>query len=72
MDAEISSLLRAAECPMHDRGVRAPHFCGGASIACAPRRAQKVDDSPSETLTCSSGFGIFRPPLRRGGKYPDL
>jgi hypothetical protein len=23
-------------------------------------------------LTCSAGFGIFRPPLHRGGKNPDL
>jgi hypothetical protein len=68
MDAEISSLLRAAEYPMHERGARAPRSCDGAPDACTPRRGGIIGESPSETLTCSSGFGIFRPPLLRGGK----
>jgi hypothetical protein len=68
MDAEISSLLRAAERLVHESGSRAARSCGGASIECTPRRGQIVRDIPSETLTCSSGFGIFRSPLHRGGK----
>jgi hypothetical protein len=72
MDAQISSLLRAAERLLHDRAAHAASACGAAPLARAPRRGQKAADFPSETLTCSSGFGIFSPPLHRGGKNPDL
>jgi hypothetical protein len=72
MKAQISSLLLAAELAPHDRGARAARSCGAAARARAPRGEEKVLDSPSRTLTCSSGFGIFRPPPMHGGKHPDL
>jgi chromatin remodeling complex protein RSC6 len=64
MKAQISGLLRAVERSVQVRHARAaPRHERARAV-----KAQICRDFSSWRLTCSSGFGIFRPPLLRGGQ----
>jgi hypothetical protein len=68
MNAEISGLLRAAARPR--RGARRGAVARVRKQRHARRRAscaKIVRHTRPQTLTCPSGFGIFRPPPHRGG-----